>query len=441
MMGTRTEKFRTRILVEPSDYTLLNSGDMAMLHTAVARLRDLWPDAFIQVLSDTPDLLPQYYPDAEPLDATGRRIWFGNFLHCRQLSALPGFAASWVTKLEPYLRRHHPRLVEIILRFRRKRSGMGSDDLNAFLQAVSEADLVIVSGMGGITDAFLDYAEKLLDTLALAIRHGAVIALMGQGLGPLEERSLLSRARAVLTRVDFIALREDLAGGPLLKALGVHADRVMTTGDDAIEMAYRRRLDQLGHGIGVNLRAATYAEVDTHIVGKVGRLLRDAAERYAAEMVPIPISRVPGEEDALTIRQLMLGHDNHSDAGIGIDHPFKVIEAIQRCRVVVVGSYHAAVFALAQGVPAVGLAHSRYYEDKFLGLAKQFGAGCEVVFLHDADLVVKLPEAIERVWSTAEGGRHTLLEAAARQIELSCSAYRKVYEIVLSCTRRGRESW
>ena len=47
-----------RILVEPSDYVLRNAGDMAMLHVAVTRLSSLWPAASIQVLSDTPDLLP-----------------------------------------------------------------------------------------------------------------------------------------------------------------------------------------------------------------------------------------------------------------------------------------------------------------------------------------------------------------------------------------------
>ena len=49
------------------------------------------------------------------------------------------------------------------------------------------------------------------------------------------------------------------------------------------------------------------------------------------------------------------------------------ITTIARCRLVVTGSYHAALFALSMGVPAIGIATSRYYEDKFLGLADQFG--------------------------------------------------------------------
>ena len=33
----------------------------------------------------------------------------------------------------------------------------------------------------------------------------------------------------------------------------------------------------------------------------------------------------------------------------------------------VTGSYHAGVFALAQGIPVVGLLQSAYYEQKFIG--------------------------------------------------------------------------
>ena len=52
----------------------------------------------------------------------------------------------------------------------------------------------------------------------------------------------------------------------------------------------------------------------------------------------------------------------------------RLIEQISRCRLVIVGSYHAAVFALAQGVSAIGLAGNAYYLQKFEGLAaNQFG--------------------------------------------------------------------
>jgi colanic acid/amylovoran biosynthesis protein len=96
--------------------------------------------------------------------------------------------------------------------------------------------------------------------------------------------------------------------------------------------------------------------------------------------------------------------------------------------VVVAGSYHAGVFALAGGVPVVGLARSAYYVDKFRGLADQFGHGCEVVLLKDEEDGA-IETAIEYLWQAAEDLRPHLLAAAADQIAAGHRAYRKAYEI------------
>jgi len=58
-----------RILVEPSDYVLLNA---AMLEVALTRLSVLQPQALIEVLTDTPDRFPQFGPNVRPFGATGR---------------------------------------------------------------------------------------------------------------------------------------------------------------------------------------------------------------------------------------------------------------------------------------------------------------------------------------------------------------------------------
>ena len=61
-------------------------------------------------------------------------------------------------------------------------------------------------------------------------------------------------------------------------------------------------------------------------------------------------------------------------SGLGEEEPCDpraIIKRIGRCRVVVTGSYHVAVFALSQGIPAICLANSEYYEIKFRGLADQ----------------------------------------------------------------------
>jgi len=96
----------------------------------------------------------------------------------------------------------------------------------------------------------------------------------------------------------------------------------------------------------------------------------------------------------------------------------------------VTGSYHAGVFALSCGVPAIGIAKSQYYVEKFCGLAAQFGPGCEVATLDDPDFEQVLREKIDRLWASAEQLRPGLLQSAARQIALGQAAYGRLREIV-----------
>jgi colanic acid/amylovoran biosynthesis protein len=210
----------------------------------------------------------------------------------------------------------------------------------------------------------------------------------------------------------------------------------MTTGDDAIELAYTARNTALGNGIGVNLRVAEYSGVNSSLLETVRLTLHNLAKKWDASLIPAPIDHLfyegYAEPDSATIEKLIKGYNHTSDGGRSLDTPLKVIEQIGQCRVVVTGSYHAGVFALSQGIPAIGLAKSEYYADKFLGLAEQFGVGCEVIFLDDRELQRKLVDSIDRAWQSAEQLRPQLLEAARRQVELGHTAYKRVYELVNS---------
>jgi colanic acid/amylovoran biosynthesis protein len=112
--------------------------------------------------------------------------------------------------------------------------------------------------------------------------------------------------------------------------------------------------------------------------------------------------------------------------------PLETIKKTGHCRLVVTATFHAAVFALAQGIPVVALANSTMYEGKLLGLADEFGSGCKVVLLDDEQLKEKLTNAIDTTWQSAEQVRPQLLQAAIRQIETGQAAYQRIFELVES---------
>jgi polysaccharide pyruvyl transferase WcaK-like protein len=415
-----------RLLVEPGDYVLRNAGDMAMLHVAISRLAALWPNASIQVFTSEPDLLVEFCPTAIPAFAP-----LPGSYERPSLRPVPLIMKRLLFKSEAVRRRLTP-LFKYIRRLQARDARSRQRLPRAVLEAISCADAMVFAGMGAINDAFPEYALGLLERIELALGYRKPVVMVGQGIGPLEHPVLRSKAMAVLPRVPFIALREGRSGIPLLLSLGVDPDRVMVTGDDAIEIAISSGSARAASGFGVNLRAASYADVDSEFVFQCREILQRAARTFGAPMVPVPISAFPGEEDAITIQRLMAGNSGTSTGAMNVDTPLKIIDQIKSCRIVFTGAYHAAVFGLSLGVPVVCLAKSDYYRDKFLGVADMFGLGCEVILAREPGWQPELANALERAWRTADEVKPHLLAAAERQLILSRAGYQKVYDIVSS---------
>jgi len=158
--------------------------------------------------------------------------------------------------------------------------------------------------------------------------------------------------------------------------------------------------------------------------------LHRAANKYDGRLLALPISYSAHELDDKIIDQLIYGQNHRLFVTRKFDTPLEVIRKIRRCRLVVAGTFHAAVFALAQGIPAIGLVKSTQYIDKFLGLADQFGPGCQVVYLNTGDFQAKLLDAIDFLWTSAEQLRPQLLDSARLQIHMGREAYQRLYELV-----------
>lgn len=315
-------------------------------------------------------------------------------------------------RFERRIKHRHPIIVERSLQLKGSLTGHNSSDAVAFLSAMRRADLLVVSGAGVLTDAFPENAHGILSTLDMAIARGIPTAMFGQGIGPIADAELRSHAAAVLPRVDLIGIRERLASLSLLTSLGVDAARIVVTGDDAIELAMPAAAADVETGpparpkIGLNVRVASYSDVGPEHLAGVREAVATASRAHRAEVAPIPIAHRE-RLDVSALRELLSGLAvDDSDGGASLFTPALVIERVRECRVVVTGSYHAAVFALAQGIPAVALANSPYYHQKMSGLADQFGGGCDIVAMEPASsLAGRLVAAIDGAWTTGDRDR------------------------------------
>ncbi len=444
-----------RILVENGDHWLLNMGDLAMLDTTIRRLRERWPQARIGVLTDTPGLLRAYFPGVDPIVPWGTSAWSPAGRLARLLEVLGPrivgpYAIGRIT-VGAWTRRQARSargMARRLLRSAAALPGRGSagpateahdqpaaagsltrDATSNRAAAVASSSLVVALGGGYITDADPAQTNRVFTLLEHASSSGTPTAMLGQGLGPLGDPDLVSRAAEVLPRVDVIALREGRRGPALLEQAGVPRNRFVVTGDDAIELGFSRRSQELGHDLGVCLRVAGYSPVSSAARQALATGLPSVAEELGARLTPVIISEVRSEDRRSTLPLIRSSGRARKPLG-RFARPQDVAAQVGRCRVMVTGAYHAAVFALSQGVQVVALTSSAYYDDKFLGLLGMFGTGLELVRLDADGLEERLPAAVRSAWARAPEERSALLVSAAEQIAAGRTTFERICGLV-----------
>jgi len=417
-----------------------NMGDVAMLQAAAAKLLNIWPDAHIDILTDSPSNLARFCPGTSPLSRKGCACWLkSRVLLGRYHKFLPERLSVKLSKIKTVIGLYWPSILDRLTLLKlRSRDPLGlRDSLIKYIEAVEQCDLMVVCGSGGFADSCREWNFLTLSAIGGALERGKTVAMFGQGVGPLSDPVVLSCARRIFPKVDLIGLRGNEGGREMIARMGVNPAKVLTTGDEAIELAYEERSKEPGNAVGINLRVASYAEVTSDYLNRVRSVLQNFARDHQAPLVPIPIASHDYADDRKTIRRLLEGFDDSPDDCCTLDTPQKLFEQTARCRIVVTGAYHAAVFALAQGIPVVCLYNSAYYLAKFNGLKGLFGCGSAVVNLGETNLSNKLAEALEECWNSADRVRSPLLKAARRQIEMRKEAYFRVKEMLEE--RSGKE--
>jgi polysaccharide pyruvyl transferase WcaK-like protein len=417
-----------QILIEPGSYTCMNMGDVAMMQVCVSRLAKLWPDAEFGIVTQSPERLALFCPKARAIIESGKEYWFEDKLFGTATSFLPPGLRARLQGGEIWLRAGWPGAVSSLLAAKRRLKAIDRRGLRGFVKAVLRSDLVVASGMGMVNDEFRDRALQMLATLEMANQQGIPTAMLCQGLGPVSDIELMAALKRVLPKVRVISLRESVYGRQVLQALNYPTERLSFAGDDGLQLAFENRTPDIGRSIGVNLRVAKYSQIEGAMVSAMRRALESVAAKLQTAFIPVPIL-FRDDSDVKTAAALVSGYEDPT-CGSPLMTPLDVIQRIGRCRVVVTGSYHGAVFALGQGIPAIAVAKSRYYLGKFKGLKEQFGDGCQLIDWSDHVESEELVSAIERAWVLAAESRPLLLKVAEHQIRNATDAYRNLYASV-----------
>lgn len=423
-------KSHLNILIDNSSYDLLNSGDIAMAKICIERLHRYAPDASLTMITEASDTLSNISTTASPVKLfIKRRLWSQSRNIFGPLFKLtPAILHKTLEKLETNLRLAYPKLMTRWIFYRLRKRSNNADLVKQYMKHIDEADIAVASGGGFMTDAFEDHAIKILELLYLVKKQGKPVAMFGQGVGPVTSPKLLETMKKVLPTLDMICLRESTSGLQLLLELGVSKERIVVTGDDAIELSKVARKPALGNRLGFNVRVADYASIDSEQDKFVANIINDFSSRHDTSTVPIPISWYPHENDLEKISAILnIKTDTHQFNYHNIDG---LMQRVAECRVIVTGSYHAGVFALSQGIPVIGLARSQYYVDKFKGLSGMFDSGVQVICFDKSNWQDDLNEALAYAWKNADSLREHLITLADGQIELSQKAYSDFFKLI-----------
>jgi hypothetical protein len=231
-------------------------------------------------------------------------------------------------------------------------------------------------------------------------------------------------AARVIPELDLLTLRERVYGAPFLRrakvlfsdgdlpAIGspVRAGSgvsVCLTGDDALVAQLTTppaSTDDGRSAIGVNVRVSNYSGLSDGVGPVFAEAMWSAAAEHGAGLIALPVSNYPENADLPAIRRALGPAQREGVPFVGepATSPDALMRAAERCRAVVTGSYHAAVFALGRGIPVVALSASKYYDVKFDGLRDLYPNLIETVRF-DASLSSRsLAGAVGRAYGVGE---------------------------------------
>lgn len=313
------------------------------------------------------------------------------------------------------------RLVEQAEQRERFPSWRFPNELKDHLELLRKQDLVHISGGGNLNSYFPKqlYTSALIVLLAKVL--GKPVLITGQTIGPLAEPTDRSVANRALDAANVITVRDRRVSIALLKELDVCRPQMHVALDDAffLEGSPASTLEPfwlpsspgrtpLRVGVSVHSR-----DVGARLQGILASSLNDLARRVPIEVYFIP--HIIVTDDTKHDVPFMRGISARLDAEVPQRviscqdltenrEPAKerLVKALTGAMDIVIATrYHALVFAIGSGVPALALNEKEYNRAKSLGLLQMvFEDRAEDYALDmprasSGDLVDKLSRLIE----------------------------------------------
>ncbi|MCK0117823.1 polysaccharide pyruvyl transferase family protein [Isoptericola sp. S6320L] len=289
-------------------------------------------------------------------------------------------------------RSHNARRLAAVLDVARGRGSLKADDpAHAVVDAVRDADAVLVAGGGNLNSFFPQHIYERAALTGVARALGKPYALTSQTVGPLvrdDDRKVLEE---MLGGAVAVGVREE-ATERLVLEMGADPARVARSMDDAYGLVATdtERVAVESWATRPYVVASFAEKASTTLISQddyhalAARTLRDLGEELDLDVLLVP--------HAGTLADGETARDQESNAKIaalaggrvrptGMPTARQLTALTDGAELVVGTRYHPAIFAARSGVPAVSIAPNMYSSVRMRYSARNVGTGDYVVSL------------------------------------------------------------
>ncbi|MBI4432543.1 MAG: polysaccharide pyruvyl transferase family protein [Candidatus Omnitrophica bacterium] len=339
-----------------------NPGDEAILKNTLYSLNDLFPRAFFRICTDVPDFRVRF---DRPVDY--ELIYWTPLAWTRGKTFRSLILTKLYTDFYPFSRW--------------LAAAMGKVSPNA-VRAVRQSDKVIFVGGGYLSGDF--YLLEMNVLAAFVRKLGKPFYLLGQTLGPFEKDNHRKMANEIFEHAQKIVLRDSESSLEVAR----FKNKVWRGVDDALPFSPRlldrekQAVDKLlapernreTFFLGINLRrwpgAGQYYPEIAEAISSLAQSLRH--KRVKIIFIPMETSRYCDDRrEAETFSAYLSSRIDF----VPVNEDFTVeqrLYLVSRLDLLIGMRFHSLVFALASGVPAIGLYRGEYYFRKISGLFESF---------------------------------------------------------------------
>ena len=238
--------------------------------------------------------------------------------------------------------------------------------LNPFMirKHMKKAGLLISGGGTLIQDATSTQSLiYYLQVIKTAIKHNVKVMLYSNGIGPLNGKMNIKRAKKVLNKVDLITLRDPDAWDSLHE-IGVDKPLTLVTADPvfALDVADKERgfelLKETGvkggtdRIIGVSVRKSHGMVQECE--QKIARVCDYAVRKYGCKIVFVPMQPSRDEGISRSIMAKMKNRSSIIDKRLNVRDMISVVSSFDLC----IGMrLHSLIYAASNNVPIIGLSY------------------------------------------------------------------------------------